>query len=949
MPGNARSESSPGEVSFGNFLLDAKRRQLLKDGNEVRLGARGLDILIALTDRAGEVVSKRDLMHSVWHDVVVDEAGLRVHMAALRRALGDGQDGARYIVNVSGRGYSFVAPVERSRPGAPASLAPVRAPLPGRQIPATPRLLVGRDEAIENLITLLAKRRFVSIVGAGGIGKTTVAAAMVQRLQTEFGEDGVVFVDLGAVSDQSLVAGAVISAVGCALGGRDPLAELLSFLADKRILIVLDSCEHLLDAASRLAGELFRHGPDVHVLVTSREPLRVEGETVNLLCPLACPVDDAPSAADALATPAVTLFMDRAIHGGFDGALSDADAPVVSEICRRTDGIALAIELVASRVATYGLRGVASLLAGNMELSLAGQRNAAPRHRTLQAMLDWSFGLLTQDEQRVLSRLSIFVGLFTSEAACAAAGDGELKSSDVAAMIVRLVDKSLVWVHPVGDTVFYRLSDTTRAYAAAKLEGIEDVDLAAWRHALYFADLFRSLALEHGAYADIGRYASHIGNVRKALDWSFSRRSCAIGIELAADAAPLFLGLWLLVECRHWSELALCEIVNFTELSHREARLQEAYAVSSMHTLGNTPEVRKAIRRGLELHEAGEQALPQLRLLAGLNLFLTRLGDFEGALAAAMRCKAVAERSGSLSDRVISEWMLAAACHLAGDQATAVEHCRRGFELEAAIGRLEINLFGYDHHLRAEIALARSLWLLGSPKQACGLALKAMDEAARLPPPGNYCMTVVHSVPVLLWSGNTNDTVDHIERAIAQAEKHSLRGLGAAAQALKGEWLSMTGKPAAGVETLRQALTSLHREQLHMVVPAASRALADGLARSGRYDEARKAVQSAISSVERMGQAFWMPDLLRTQAEVILTTPRADHAAAEQALRQSVDRARTLRASGWELKAAVLLARLLEGQGRSAEARALVQPIFDAHPEKSGSVALSDARRILGA
>ena len=933
------AESSDAEVFFGRFQLDKRRRQLLKDGVEVRIGSRGFDILIALTERAGELVSKRDLLFSVWRDVVVDEAVLRVHVASLRRALGEGQDGARYIVTVSGRGYSFVAPIERKRGNGLASSGYVPPPRHGRQFPSIPRLFVGRDEVVDDLCTLIVKQRFVSVVGAGGIGKTTVAGAIIRRLQAEFGDEGAVFVDLGAVDEPGLVAGAVLSAVGCPLGGAEPLAELLGFVAGKRILIVLDSCEHLLDAASHLASQLFQCTSGVCLLVTSREALNVEGEIVHLLSPLACPIDDVPSAADAMATPAVRLFMDRASSAGFEGALNDADAPVVSEICRRTDGIALAIELVASRVGTYGLRGVAGLLASHMELSLTGQRNAVPRHRTLQAMLDWSFRLLAESEQRVLSNLSIFVGLFTIEAACSVAGSGERKSAEVEIAIARLVDKSLVWVHLVGDTVFYRLPDVTRTYAAAKLVEIGEAELVSLRHALYFGAFFKAIALEQGAYADIGRYSPHIGNVRKALEWSFSKEDRSIGIELAADSAPLFLGLWLLVECRRWSGLALKAIANFGRLSHREARLQEAYAVSSLHTLGNTTEVQAAIRRGLALHEASEEALPQLRLLAGLNLFLTRLGDFEGALAAATRCRTVAELSGSLSDRIIAEWMLAAACHLAGDQVAAVAHCKCGFELETSIGRLDINLFGYDHRLRAEIALARSLWLLGSRKQARKQALEAMNEAARLAPAANYCMAVVHSVPALLWSGNTGDVADHVDRAISLAEKHSLRGHAAAAQALRGEWLFMSGRPADGVEALRQALRGLHREQLHMVIPAASRALADGLARSGRYDEARETIQSAILFAERMRQTFWMPELLRTQAQIILTSPNPDRKAAELALRRSMDSARSQRASGWELKAAVPLARSMKNRGRGADAHALLQRVFEARPEVSRSTA----------
>ncbi|KYG98510.1 winged helix-turn-helix domain-containing protein [Bradyrhizobium sp. DOA1] len=942
-------DSADADIFFGRFQLKPSRRQLLKDGVEVRVGSRDLDILITLINRAGEIVSQRDLLKTVWREVSVDEASLRVHVATLRRTLGDGRDGARYIINVSGRGYSFVASIERKHHGQASPKMRISAPKPGRQLPSAPRLLVGRDATIESLSTRLMSRRFVSIVGAGGIGKTTVAAALVRRLQAEFGDDEVVFVDLGAITDPKLVPGAVISAIECSRGGTDPIAELLSFLADKRILLLLDSCEHLLEVVSALASQIFEEAPGVHLLVTSREALRVAGETVYLLGPLAYPECDPPSVADAIATPAVTLFLHRASFSGFEGPLSDEDAMIATEICRRTDGIALAIELVASRVGTYGIRGVAGLLANEMELSLDGRRNATPRHRTLQATLDWSFRLLEETERRVLSYLSRFVGLFTLDAACFVAEVGQPSDVDIAAIVARLVDKSLIWVHPIGDEVFYRLPDTTRVYAVAKLEAIGEARVIADRHALYFATAFQALALKHGAYTDIARHAPHIGNVRKALEWSFARGSLATGIELAADAAPLFLGLWLLMECRDWSHRALKALEDFDELSHREARLQEAYAVSSMHTLGNTPEVQNAIQRGLELHQAGKETLPQLRLLAGLNLFLTRLGDFEGAFAVAKRCRAVAGHGVALSERVIAEWMVAAACHLAGDQSAALKHCENGFELERSIGRLQINLFGYDHHLRAEIARARCLWLLGSPEEACVRASDEMNEAACLHPISNYCMAVIHSIPVMLWNDNTEGVLEHVDRAIAQSEKHALQGLAAAAHALRGEWLAMTGKPAAGVEELRRALRSLYREQLHMVIPPTERALADGLARSGRLDEARAAIKSAVSTAVRMRQTFWLPDLLRTQAEIYLMGPNADCAAAQVALRQSMDHAKYHHAHGWELKAAVSLAKLLDSLGLGTEARALVLPAFKAHSHKSGSPALLKARNILSA
>ncbi|MFA1671916.1 winged helix-turn-helix domain-containing protein [Rhizobium mongolense] len=936
-------------VSFGSFRLDHTQRLLLKDGEPVRIGSRALDLLIALVDRAGDVVSRHELLDLVWRNVVVDEAGVRVHMASLRRALGDGRDGARYIVNVAGRGYSFVAPVTRHGSDRPLPAPPHAARSTGG-VPPPPRSLIGREALVSSLSELLLARRFISIVGSGGIGKTTVAAAIVQRLRTEFDDENVVFVDFGAVSEGGLVPGTVVSAAGCTIGGADPVAELVTFLADKRLLIVFDSCEHLVDPTSLLAGELFQRAPGVHLLVTSRESLRVEGETVHLLSPLAYPAEEFPTASEALATPAVQLFMDRAVFSGVHEELTDIDAPVVSEICRRTEGIALAIELAASRVGTYGIRGVANLLASNVELRLVGRRNVVPRHRTLEAMLDWSFILLAENEQRILCRLSVFVGLFTMEAACAVASDEKgLDRGGVAAILANLVDKSLIRVHPSGEAVYYRLLDTTRAYAASKLTQAGESDTIAERHARYFATLFKAIALEPGAYIDIGRHASHIGNVRKALEWSFSHgESRAIGVGLAADAAPLFLGLWLLAECRHWSHLALGVTESTSDTAEREVRLLEALAVSSMHTSGNTQEVRDAIERGLNLSEADGSGLPQLRLLAGLNLFLTRLGDFEGGLAAARRCGAIAGRSGTPSDRVIAEWMLAAAHHVAGNQGAAVDHCERGFKLEADVGRLEINLFGYDHHLRAELALARSLWLRGSPETACRLVLETMNEAARSSLPGDYSMAAAHGVPVLLWSGNTEGSADHIERLIAQAEKHSLKSHAAAAWALKGERLLMVGESLAGVETLREALRMLYRERFHMVVPGAARALADGLAQRGQYREAQKMIHEATSSAERMGQKFWLPDLYRTQGQINLKAPSPDIEAAEQAFRVSIKLAGEQGAISWELKAAIPLARLLIGRQRAADALALLTPIYEAHSEKGGTTDIEEAKSILG-
>lgn len=932
-------------ISFGNFRLDPARRLLLKNGEPVRIGSRALDLLIVLIDRAGDVVGRHELLDLVWQDVVVDEAGVRVHISSLRRTLADGQDGARYIVNIAGRGYSFVAPITRNAPGVPSQSD--RVPLPAR-VPPSSRSIIGREHVVDSLSRLLLARRFISVVGAGGIGKTTVATAIVHGLRSEFGDENVVIVDLGSISDPDLVPGAVVSAVGCTIAGADPVAELLTFLVAKRVLIVLDSCEHLVEPASHLASQLFQGAPDIHLLITSRESLRVEGETVHLLSPLAYPTDEFPTAVEALATPAVQLFMDRAVFSGFHGALTDRDAPVVAEICRRTDGIALAIELAASRVGTYGIQGVANLLATNVELRLFGRRNVAPRHQTLEAMLDWSFKLLAEDEQRVLCRLSAFVGLFTMEAACFVADEGDQDVAEVAATTASLVEKSLVWVQSTGEAVFYRLPDTTRIYAAAKLAQAGEAESIAERHARYFANLFKTIAREDDGSAEIGPHASHIGNLRKALEWSFSNAERhAIGVELTADAAALFLGLSFFAECRHWSLMALGAIENISDASKWELCLQEALALSSIHTHGSSPEVRGALDRALNLARSEESELPQLRLIAGLEFFLTRLGDFEGALTAARIFAVIAGRVGSKREQVIAEWMLAATCQFAADQAAAANHYERGFCLAAEVGDVDFDFFGYNHHLRAMIGRARSFWNRGSPQSACKFAREAIEEGARRHPPTNYCMAVVYSVPVLLWSGEADDSYEHIERVLSHAERYSLAPVAGVALALKGEWLLMKGNPSAGADNLRQALNVLQSNEHRIVTAAASRALADCLARCGRHHEAYATIDAAISSTREMGQKVWLPELHRTRGEIILMAPCPDAKSAERAFRRSIELAGEQAALGWQLKAAVSLARLLRLQNRSAEVRMLLEPIVEAHVEKSGSSDLTHAANLL--
>lgn len=936
-------------LSFGPFQLKASERSLIREGTAVAIGGRALDLLIALTARPGQVLSRRELVDLVWPDVVVEEANLRVHIAALRRLLGDGKEGARYIANVPGRGYVFVATVDRSKPqGAerPSPQPVARA----RHLPPLPHRLIGRTEVIVRLSSLLRSRRFVSVIGPGGIGKTTVALAVAHGLREELGDEAVRFVDLGSLTDADQVVGAVCSALGCVAPGADPAGALVAFLAGERTLIVLDSCEHVIETVAPLAERLFRQVPSVHLLSTSREALRVDGENVHLLAALESPAASAPSAAEALASPAVQLFVDRAASSGHWTELGDAEAQIVAAICRRLGGVALAIELVASRVGSYGIRGTADLLESGGELLLHGRSRGLPRHRTLQALHDWSFGLLSEDEQKVLRRLAVLVGPFTLEAAQAVAGEDEAERHRVGNALAGLVDKSLVQVSSASAAVHYRLLDTTRAYAAVKLGESGEQEAAARRHALHFVRFLG--AQDRGELDFRGRDpatgAVHAGNARKALAWCFSPAGdLSLGIELAACAAPLFLDLSLLEECQRWSRQALASLSEAERGTRQELELQEALAMSSMYARGNSGEARAAIERGLALSEALDDARHRLHLLSGLNLFLMRLGDFKGAFAVAERAAAFAEATGGTVETVMATWMLAASHHMAGDQAAALDRCRLGFRLVSNLEPNQVTFFGFDHHLRALVTLSRCLWFCGFADQGLRTARQTIEEAERCRHPILRCIALLNCIPVLLWSGELEAAAGHAETAIHQAERHSLGPYRAAGLALRGEILVARGDPASGVPVLREALSAFHAYEHHVVTAATSRALAEGLLRCGRSEEAVAVIDRSLALAEQEERIFPLPDLLRARGEILLALPRPDRPEAEAALLRAIAYARRQSALSWELKAALPLSRLWVEDGRGGEARSLLEPLLGRFTEGFDAPDLLAAGRLL--
>lgn len=477
------SFEQPRSFAFGPFVLNPEQQLLVEDQTPVALGGRAFDLLTALVERPGVVVTKSELIARAWPNLVVEEANLKVNIAALRRALGEKAGSLQYIATVIGRGYRFVAPVQA---GLAAPFASDSRSFAGSiNLPPAIASIVGRAGDIAEIHDALATERVLAIVGAGGIGKTTVAVAVAERFAARV-RDGVWFVDLASLDDPDLVASAITKALGLKTKASTALADLLDHLRERNMLLVLDNCEHLIEAAASCARQILADAPEVRILATSREPLRINGERVYRLAPLGSPPIEPRLQTEALlAFPAAQLFIERATARNRMFHLQDGDAPVVAEICQRLDGLALAIELAATRADAFGVRDLLGLLDGRFRL-VGGLRSWPERHQTLTATIDWSYNLLSDEERALLRQLSVFPGAFSLKSAFAIAG-AECELAKTIDDLANLVDKSLVTAELSGNAVSYRLLDTTRAYALRKLAESDEADQVRQRYAQDFA------------------------------------------------------------------------------------------------------------------------------------------------------------------------------------------------------------------------------------------------------------------------------------------------------------------------------------------------------------------------------------------------------------------------------------------------------------------------------
>lgn len=691
---------------FGRFEVLPIERQMLVDGRPVAVGARAFDVLLALIERRDRVVSKGELLDLAWPGLVVEEGNLAVQVSGLRKIMGP-----HVVATVPGRGYRFAMRLDNAedalpRPDtAPIALAALT------NVPAATDALIGRDADVDELPHWIAEHRLVTLLGPGGMGKTRLAqAAAVAVAKAGAFADGVWWVDLGALSSADKIALSIAGAARLQLVEGNASAKLVAALLSREMLLVLDNCEQFADQVAALIRAVLRGAARVRILVTSQQALKVDGERLYLLSPLAVPPAGV-SLATARSFGAVQLLEHRAKANDPRFSLTDSTLSQAIDLCRQLDGVPLSIEMAAARLSILGVAGLHARLGERLSLLRAASRGVSSRQQTLRATLDWSHGLLDANQQSVLRRLSVFAGNFRLEMAQRVVADDPIDEWGVLDALSTLVDKSLLQVSQQ-DPPRYRLLETARLYAAERMDEAGESDQMRERYGRAMAQLAETAVRHLDESSDaawLSAYAGDYDDWQTAFEQACARRdsdvAAATGDVLGhADDARGVIAMFrarkssahpLLLLAKGRTHALLCELlasrsyIAIHEVPRRAAALGE---VAAWRALEDHPRLYAALwRLACEYAIAGEwidaertaneaRALedpawpPRTRLFgaASANDICSLRGDLAGYRVRGLAVLVLAQRAGCVSRAAWARLNLADHALMAGHVPDAI-------------------------------------------------------------------------------------------------------------------------------------------------------------------------------------------------------------------------------------------------------------------------------------
>lgn len=816
-------------------------------------------------------------------------------------------------------------------------------------LPSAATRIVGRDETIAAIWQDVASVRLLSIVGAGGIGKTTVALAVAEKAVGAF-PNGVWLVDFAPLHDPSLVPNAIANAIGLVVHSADIVAALCRFLRDRDTLLVFDNCEHMVEAIAQAIAQILAEAPGVRLLTTSRSPLRVEGEQVIRLPGLTTPsVSDDLTAETALTFPSVQLFVDRARDRLESFTLDDNDAPVVADICRSLDGIALAIELAAMRIDVFGVVDLRQQLDDRFRL-LAGRRGGLERHRTLAATLDWSYSLLPLAQAAALRAVSVFAGGFRLQDASAVFN---LDPEQAGQLLAELAAQSLLSADTdaeSGETT-YRLLESTRAYCQGiVLDSGEDAPIRL-RYARHICAVIEAASGEWarrpaGEWGD--SYGRYLDDVRAVLAWSGSEPARGdLLIRLTRAGMTLWNHYSLTNESGTHLRGAIAELQRAalagTEV---EMQLQLGLAGAVLYTRGMVEEAWTAMQRGLEIAlqlDDTAARLSCLRMIGTYQLFSGQSKDGIGtlesfiALAAAVDPAAIPEGETHLG---VGETFVG-----------RLRDARRRTERLYAKGMQDLDdanalRFLYNNSINVMIVLSHVQWLNGSPDAAAATAARLIDYGLRTRHELSLCIGLAWNCLLYVWAGEDEMCRQSAAMLEDLVERHGIVTWRPIATFCHGALASRQAETRAeGIATLYRAVAEC-RAIGHMArLPYYVGVLAEALVRDGRLEAAAATIGEALDLAERQNEQWCLPELLRIEAEVLAAHGKV--AEQESRLREAIALAGHIGALSWQLRAANDLAALWQRQDKGTEAEAMLQPIFAAFTEGFQTWDLLAATRLL--